>query len=136
LDNVSLGMFAPTLGDMNHDGVVNGLDVDPFVDVLLNGSFDPSADMNRDAQVNGLDVDPFVDAVIGGTTQPVPEPSTLLLAVVALGAAVHGLGRRGTAIWRVSPPSTPPHNVADLSRCVKAGSFAATLRSREARTDP
>ena len=72
------------LGDMNLDGVVNGLDVDPFVDVLLNGSYQTEADMNEDQVVNGLDVDPFVAAVVGGT-QPVPEPSTLVLALVALG---------------------------------------------------
>jgi hypothetical protein len=41
---------------------------------------------------------------------------------------VHGQGERGTAIWRVSPPPTPPHNVADLSEFVMANSFAATLR--------
>jgi hypothetical protein len=37
-----------------------------------------------DQVVNGLDVDPFVAAVVGGT-QPVPELSALLLALVALG---------------------------------------------------
>jgi hypothetical protein len=41
---------------------------------------------------------------------------------------VHGPEGRGTAIWRVSPPPTPPHNVADLSGFVTARSFAATLR--------
>ena len=39
--------------------------------------------MNGDQVVNGLDVDSFVAAVVGGT-QPVPEPSTLLLAILAL----------------------------------------------------
>jgi hypothetical protein len=77
----------PLLGDVNFDGNVNGLDVDPFVDVLLNGSDDNAtrvmADMNSDGEVNGLDVDPFVAAVVGGT-QPVPEPSTLLLCLLAL----------------------------------------------------
>ncbi len=72
------------LGDVNHDTEVNGLDVDPFVDVLLASRFDVAADMNLDGQVNGLDVDPFVAAVVGGT-QPVPEPSTLLLVLIALG---------------------------------------------------
>ena len=42
------------------------------------------ADVNLDGEVNGLDVDPFVAAVVGGTQQ-IPEPSTLLLALVALG---------------------------------------------------
>jgi hypothetical protein len=41
---------------------------------------------------------------------------------------VHGQRERGTAIWRVSPPPTPPHNVADLSEFVMANSCAATLR--------
>ena len=35
------------LGDVNLDRVVNGLDVDPFVGVLLNGPFQAEADMNR-----------------------------------------------------------------------------------------
>ncbi len=73
------------LGDLNGDGEVNGLDVDPFVDVLLNGPFHAAADMNEDGDVNGLDVDPFVVAVVGGGSQQIPEPSTLLLGLVALG---------------------------------------------------
>jgi hypothetical protein len=72
------------LGDVNHDTEVNGLDVDPFVDVLLASRFDVAVDMNGDGVVNGLDVDPFVAAVVDGTQQ-IPEPSTLLLAIVALG---------------------------------------------------
>ena len=74
----------PLLGDVNGDGQVNGLDVDPFVAVLLNGSYQPEADMNEDQVVNGLDVDPFVAAVVGGVHQ-IPEPSTLLLSIIALG---------------------------------------------------
>ena len=66
------------LGDVNLDGAVNGLDVDPFVDRLLNGPYQDEADMNEDGSVNGLDVDPFVAAVVGGV-ESVPEPSSLLL---------------------------------------------------------
>ena len=72
------------LGDVNLDTEVNGLDVDPFVDVLLNGPYQTEADMNEDMEVNGLDVDPFVAAVVGGGVAAVPEPSTLLLALLAL----------------------------------------------------
>ena len=57
-------------GDVNLDELVDGLDVDPFVDVLLNGLFQVEADMN-------------MDGVVGGAHQ-IPEPSTLLLAIVAL----------------------------------------------------
>jgi hypothetical protein len=80
------------LGDLNLDGEVNGLDVDPFVDTLLSGPYAAEADMNEDQVVNGLDVDPFVTAVVGGVQQ-IPEPSTLLLAIVALGI-VGGWRRR------------------------------------------
>ena len=90
LDNVSIRRAAggPLLGDVNGDGVVNGLDVDPFVDVLLNGPYRAEADMNEDDEVNGLDVDPFVAAVVGGAATAVPEPSTLLMTMIGLFAVV------------------------------------------------
>jgi hypothetical protein len=81
------------LGDVNLDGQVNGLDVDPFVDVLLNGPFQAEADMNEDGEVNGLDVDAFVAAVVGGGAQAVPEPSTVALAALGLLALI-GVGWR------------------------------------------
>jgi hypothetical protein len=76
------------LGDVNRDGDVNGLDVDPFVDLVLTGSYQDEADMNEDTVVNGLDVDPFVAAIVGGgATAAVPEPSAVVLFVIGLLAA-------------------------------------------------
>jgi hypothetical protein len=72
------------LGDVNLDDVVNGLDVDPFVALVTGGTYQAEGDMNADGVVNGLDVDPFVAAVVGGVQQ-IPEPSTLLLCIIALG---------------------------------------------------
>ena len=92
LSNLAL-VSIPVLGDLNLDGEVNGLDVDPFVDVLLSGPFQMEADMNQDGEVNGLDVDPFVAAVVGGAQMAVPEPQTLLLALVA-GLTLLGARRR------------------------------------------
>ena len=53
------------LGDVNCDGVVNLLDVAPFVDILTSGGFSPKADINEDGNVNLLDVAPFVDLLAG-----------------------------------------------------------------------
>ena len=76
--------------------------MDPFVDVLLSGPYQPEADMNEDQVVNGLDVDLFVDAVIdaggahvadAGTS--VPESSTLVLAALSsLGLLGYGWRQR------------------------------------------
>jgi hypothetical protein len=87
------------IGDVNHDTEVNGLDVDPFVDVLLASRFDVAADMNGDGLVNGLDIDPFVEAVVAGDAQSVPEPSTLLLLLIALSMLVFAV-RLPAAKWR------------------------------------
>jgi hypothetical protein len=104
-DNLRVGAsFAavipePLLGDVNLDGEVNGLDVDPFVDILLNGPYQPEADMNEDEVVNGLDVEPFVTAIVDGGTQPVPEPSTFLLGLIALGVVGGGWRAKSPAIF-------------------------------------
>ena len=53
------------LGDVNLDGVVNLLDVAPFVEALADGTFVPEADINQDGTVNLLDVGPFIQ-ILGG----------------------------------------------------------------------
>ena len=54
------------LGDINCDGVVDLLDVSPFVDLLVGGGFSPKADINGDGVVDLLDVGPFVAILTGG----------------------------------------------------------------------
>ncbi len=53
------------LGDINQDGVVNLLDVDPFIDLVGASEFDPAADTNGDGNVNLLDVQGFIDLLNG-----------------------------------------------------------------------
>ena len=53
------------LGDVNCDGIVDLLDVAPFVDALLSGIFDNKADINQDGSVDLLDIDQFVGLLIG-----------------------------------------------------------------------
>jgi hypothetical protein len=66
-DNVS---FAPEtdciVGDLNGDGMVTLLDVNPFVEALTAGDFVCEADVNEDGVVSLLDVNPFVLLLSGG----------------------------------------------------------------------
>ena len=54
------------LGDVNQDGVVNLLDVEPFVSLLGSGQFQAEGDINGDGAVNLLDVGLFVTILGGG----------------------------------------------------------------------
>jgi hypothetical protein len=54
------------LGDVNGDGIVDLLDVAPFVDAITNGLDICEADVNEDEAVDLLDVAPFVDILLGG----------------------------------------------------------------------
>lgn len=68
-DELAIPAFVGTsilLGDVNGDGQVDLLDVGPFVDLLVNGEFDPTADINGDGIVDLLDVAPFVALLSGG----------------------------------------------------------------------
>lgn len=55
--------------DVNCDGTVNGVDVEPFIFLLdeLSGQCSPCAgDVNADGSVNGQDIGPFVQALLEG----------------------------------------------------------------------
>lgn len=54
------------LGDCNQNGVVDFLDIAPFITVLTSASFLEQADCNRDGVVNFLDITPFI-AILAGT---------------------------------------------------------------------
>ena len=54
------------LGDVNCDGVVDLLDINPFVNLITTGGFSAKADINGDGAVDLLDVAPFVAILTGG----------------------------------------------------------------------
>ena len=60
---VKYGQYA--VGDVNQDGSINLLDVEPFVDELSNGGTSTEADINCDGSVNLLDVAPFINLLAG-----------------------------------------------------------------------
>ena len=48
------------LGDCNRDGVVDFLDISPFIEILSADGFLAQADTNEDGVVNFLDISPFI----------------------------------------------------------------------------
>ena len=53
------------LGDLNGDGIVDLLDIAPFVDAIFSTDYVPAADINQDGTVDLLDVAPFVAILTG-----------------------------------------------------------------------
>lgn len=101
----SLG-FGPDLlpGDTNGDGHVDEVDIAPFVAVVLGSVYQVEGDMNRDGYVNGLDVDRFAAAVsgAGGLARAVPEPTSIILAGIALLVLFIQAGGGGASFFRRS----------------------------------
>jgi hypothetical protein len=94
-DYAAVGVAPPIPGDVNHDGVVNGLDISVVSSNWLQMGTGVSGDANNDGVVNGLDI-----AVIssnwlstsgaGSSARSVPELGTLPLATLG---AVFAIGR-------------------------------------------
>ena len=55
----------PLPGDVNCDGMVDFLDIAPFIVAVTNGMNDPKADINLDSSVDFLDVNPFIGLLTG-----------------------------------------------------------------------
>ena len=53
------------VGDVNNDGIINLLDVGPFVDAISSGEFVDEADTNRDGVVNLLDITLMITLLSG-----------------------------------------------------------------------
>lgn len=79
---------ARSLGDFNGDDVLNGLDIDGFQTVLVNGPFNPEADFDNNGVLDINDIPGFVEAVLA----PYPADGVILyvqglMASTALGDA-------------------------------------------------
>ncbi len=66
-DGEARGYLIPNVvvGDVNQDGLINLLDVTPFVAAVSGGPFVDEADINRDGLANLLDIGPFVGLISG-----------------------------------------------------------------------
>ena len=63
------------LGDINVNGVVDFLDISPFIIVLTSGIDQAEADINQNGIVNFLDIAPFINILSGSGSEPEPEPT-------------------------------------------------------------
>jgi len=103
-----LGTAPVRVGDMNGDGQVDNLDINPFVLALTDAAaFEAQfgvepvnvGDVNADGQFNNLDINPFVATLTDGASiRAVPEPGSL--GLLTLGGAMLFRGcRRRAAAW-------------------------------------
>ena len=53
------------LGDVNRDGMVNFLDISPFIVLISGGGFQLEADLDQSGFVNFFDIPPFIVALSG-----------------------------------------------------------------------
>ncbi len=62
LPSFGVGQVVPTvlLGDVNRDGVVNFLDISPFIALLSGNGFQAEADCDENGVVNFLDISAFI----------------------------------------------------------------------------
>ena len=63
---VSTDTGGPLLGDVNRSGVVDFFDIQPFIDVLSDGSNQPEADIDMNGAVNFFDIAGFI-GILSGT---------------------------------------------------------------------
>lgn len=63
--------------DLNHDGLINVLDLQILVNTILAGNGDASADFNQDGAVNVLDLQLLVNNILGFPELP---PDAALIA--------------------------------------------------------
>ena len=64
-DPVNVEVSTAALGDINCDGIIDLLDVVPFIEILVSGTYIAKADLNQDFVVDLEDVDPFVQLLVG-----------------------------------------------------------------------
>jgi hypothetical protein len=97
MDVIGYDLLLP--GDFNRDGHVDAADIPIMLKALadttsfknnndlVDAAFTKLADINGDGQVNNADLQALIDYLKagGGQTNPVPEPSTCVLAVLAFG---------------------------------------------------
>ena len=67
LVTLNINDFFGLLGDVNLDGIVNFLDIAPFISRLSTSDFQFEADIDGNGTVNFLDIAPFIGILASGS---------------------------------------------------------------------
>ena len=59
-------LMPPLPGDINGDREVNLADVNAVIDIILNGSWNPSGDVNCDGEINIADINSIINIILSG----------------------------------------------------------------------
>ena len=69
LDNIKVKGVAVDdpilLGDVDQNGVINFLDIVPFIEFITGGGFLAEADVDQNGVINFLDIVPFIAIITG-----------------------------------------------------------------------
>jgi hypothetical protein len=60
-------LMPPLRGDINGDREINIADVNAAIDIILNGSGNPSGDVNGDGEINIADINAVIDIILNST---------------------------------------------------------------------
>ncbi len=97
-------------GDVNHDGVVNGLDISDVASHWLKSGTNIEGDANHDGVVNGLDISLIasnwlksINGSAAASASPVPEPATIGLILSGTACLLATRRRRLRTTSELSP---------------------------------
>ena len=95
IDDIDFRLPIALLGDCNRDGLINALDINPFINQIVYGTYLPEADGNADGVIDALDISSFVAALIRqpSAAAVVPEPATLGLLILSAAAVLKRVNR-------------------------------------------
>ncbi len=62
---LGINQIPDLIGDINCDGVIDLLDIAPFVTLIISGQYSIKADINQDSSVDLLDIAPFIVLLSG-----------------------------------------------------------------------
>ena len=108
------------LGDVNRDGVVNFLDIVPFINLITTDTFLDEADVNGSGAVDFLDIVPFIAILTGGDSSTATSESIVVAAPVSATASLVTTAEPKWITTSASTVELPVATVSSLAKTVAA----------------